>query len=1293
MKKIIIALLFLFSTLTYAQKEANIWYFGKNAGLDFNSGSPVALTNGKLSTTEGCATISDVNGNLLFYTDGLTVWNRNHNILLNGTQLKGDASSVNSAIIIPKPGSLTNYYIFTLSERSDNVGLHFSELDMTLDNGLGGINANKNIFLLDPLTEQLTAVKDGSGTGYWVVCHEFFTNAFRAYHISNSGVNLTPVISNVGPIFGTLGQHSQGSLKISPNGKRLATTANEMGVELFDFNDNTGVVSNARTLISYGKYHLFYGIEFSPNNNLLYFSGQDMGVFQFDLNAGSTTAIINSLVQVAEYPVLGDYSYSSFGTLQLATDGKIYAARDDAEYLDAIENPDTKGLGCNFKYDAVYLEGKISQLGLPPFIQSYFYIDPFTFKHVCLGDVTEFLLNDTFDSVVWNFGDVASGVNNTSTDLEPTHIFTAPGDYDVTLTATVGVETASTTVTVTIYEAPTATQPVNLEICDADNDGLYLLDITLQNTAILNGQDASVFDIKYYAGLDNFNANIEISTPNAYTNQLPYVLETIYAKVLNKNNQSCFDVTDFTIQVFETPKPSTTILPLNECDNLSVGTDTDGVILFDLTQKKTEILKGQSAANFTIEYYSDINYLTQITTPTAFQNTSNPQTVFVKMFNNTNNSCVATTSFELKVDKLPIVNSPVILKQCDNVDINGFSYFNLTEVNAEISNNAVNETITYFTSYNGALTNAISERINTPTAYLNPTISTSKVWARVENDNSCFRISEIELIVSTTQIPNSFQKEFYECDDFIDAANPETDGVTTFDFSSVTAEIETIFPAGQQLIINYYRNEADALAEANAISDISNYRNIGYPNTQTIYIRVDSKLDNDCLGLGGHITLHVEPIPIANTVAIDRQCDDDFDGLFPFDTSAVETTLLNGQTGMQVTYTDALGNALPSPLPNPFLTASQTIKIKVTAINSKDKDGACSAETDLTFIVDKKPVAYPVADFIECDDDLDGLFPFDTSSIESTILNGQTGMLVTYTDEVGNTLPSPLPNPFLTSTQTITVKVENELYTNCFAESTINFTVHAKPEFELENESIVCLNSLPKRVSVFNPNTADYSYVWEDAQGTEISTFQTADITKGGVYMVTATSINGCTSFPKEITIYESNIANLFSEQIVIKDDSNNNSIEVLLGGLGIGDYEFALQKESESIGFFQDEPLFENIAAGIYTVYVNDKNNCGTANLDVAVIGYPKFFTPNNDGYNDYWNVIGVNANFNSNSLIYIFDRFGKTVAKIDPKSKGWNGFYNGTSLPATDYWFTVELMDTNGNSKIRKGHFSLVR
>ena len=113
MKKIILLPLLFCASFAFSQKEANIWYFGDHAGLDFNSGVPVALTDSQMFTHEGCAVLSNSAGQLLFYTDGKTIWNKNHQVMMNGTGLMGDFSSTQSAIIVPKPSSSTLFYVFT----------------------------------------------------------------------------------------------------------------------------------------------------------------------------------------------------------------------------------------------------------------------------------------------------------------------------------------------------------------------------------------------------------------------------------------------------------------------------------------------------------------------------------------------------------------------------------------------------------------------------------------------------------------------------------------------------------------------------------------------------------------------------------------------------------------------------------------------------------------------------------------------------------------------------------------------------------------------------------------------------------------------------------------------------------------------------------------------------------------------------------------------------------------------------------------------------------------------------
>ena len=186
-KRLLLFVFLVYSTnILIAQKEANIWYFGEYAGLDFNSGNPVAITDGQLSTSEGCASIADSNGNLLFYTDGITVWDKSHNVMLNGNGLLGNSDSTHSAIIVPKPDSQEIYYIFTVDAQAGNNGMNYSEVNLSLNGGLGAITTNKNINLLPRSTEQITAVVHGNGLDYWIICHPWDSNKFNSFLVTPS---------------------------------------------------------------------------------------------------------------------------------------------------------------------------------------------------------------------------------------------------------------------------------------------------------------------------------------------------------------------------------------------------------------------------------------------------------------------------------------------------------------------------------------------------------------------------------------------------------------------------------------------------------------------------------------------------------------------------------------------------------------------------------------------------------------------------------------------------------------------------------------------------------------------------------------------------------------------------------------------------------------------------------------------------------------------------------------------------------------------------------------------------
>ena len=663
------------------------------------------------------------------------------------------------------------------------------------------------------------------------------------------------------------------------------------------------------------------------------------------------------------------------------------------------------------------------------------------------------------------------------------------------------------------------------------------------------------------------------------------------------------------------------------------------------------------------------------------------------VLNRIGNSCgLISDAAVLTINPTPILTSPISIIQCDNDDTNnGISDVNLLQKNDVISANFANETFTYFTSQIAAENNDSSLQITNPVAH---NTGNSTVWVRVENTLGCYEIGQIDIFVSATQIPSSFLRTFAKCDDFVDTANDDRDGISTFDFSSVTTDLIGILPASTPFTIKYYETEADALAETDSngnsleITNNSSFRNTNSPNFQQIWVRVESTLDNACFGLGPYIELTVEPLPILTPLSNKIECDDNQDGLFPFDTSSILTDLLGTQnpSNFIITYFDEDNNPLPSPLPNPFLTASQTIKIVVTNATTQDPNGPCSEETSLTFIVDKLPfIANVIPNQISCDIDNeeDGFFSFDTSSFNTTLLGSQTGIIITYFDENGIEI-NPLPVTFRTKTQTITALLTNSTNTNCSVSTTINFIVNPLPQLEEGFKEIICfgVDAVTFDAGLTDGNISDFTYQWfrnEVLIPSETNYNLTVD--EDGVYKVVVTNSFGCIK-ERIIEIVYSQPATF--EDIVVVDLVENNTVTVFV--TGSGNYVYSLDSEN---GLYQTANFFENVIAGIYTVYVKDLNGCGVVEQEIAVLGVPKFFTPNGDGFNDNWKIRGANEKYNFNSIIYVFNRFGKLIKQIGTTGEGWDGTYNGNPLPSDDYWYSIEFED----GRTAKGHFSLKR
>lgn len=529
--------------------EADLWYFGQNAGIDFRGDEAVpALNNDVLHAIQGSANICDSLGNLLMMTDGTRVWNKIEALMPNGTGLQGDPGVSMPAIIIPKPGNPNIYYIFTVDRPkfgpfdASVYGLRYSEVDITLPS-LGDVTVLKNKPLVPEVSEKITAVKHQNGIDYWVVAHEWNSSRFVIMKVTADGVDTLNIrYQSIGtshegtPPDNRYNNNALGFMKFSPDGSKLAIAIQGKKMyEIYNFSNGTGDLSLIKS--SDTIYSGAYGVEFSPDSKFLYASTAFVGgtpdstsrLYQFSVDDGP--AIFDNPVELA-VNTTAEY----FCGLQLATDGRIYVARSPYgnDVLGVIYNPKRPGLECNFnmlngnpsEFSLGGLPGKRSRYGFPSFIQSYFDVPHFDVEMVCFSDTTSFKLTNPANvtSISWDFGDPNSGGSNTSNLLAPTHVFSAPGTYNVTVLEN-GVYSYNETINV--VELPFAQLP----------DTTYMY----KGSAVL--LDAGDGFVSYLWSTGETTSKIKASEPGVYY-------------VMVQNDRCCFNTDSVTILLFDIVVPN-----------------------------------------------------------------------------------------------------------------------------------------------------------------------------------------------------------------------------------------------------------------------------------------------------------------------------------------------------------------------------------------------------------------------------------------------------------------------------------------------------------------------------------------------------------------------------------------------------------------------------------------------------------------------------------------------------------------------------------------------------------------
>lgn len=641
-----------------AQNQTANWYFGNTAGLSFNQGITNNLTNSAMVAPAGCASISNNNGDLLFYTNGETVWNSNHVIMENGNDLYGIPTHTQSSIIVPNPENDNIYYIFTTIFVNGNInlsGIYYSTVEFSNAFPLGQV-INKNTKLFNANSERITAVYLPTENYYKVLVmssepYQFAfgvapppnnINTFTFIDVTGAGV---AVSDSIAAEFETVSL--AGAMKISPNGEHLAIADNGLNrVYLYNINAASNTITYSGFIFTglFGAPDIYpYGIEFSEDSNTLYFTshiGNTSFLYKYSLN---------STADVVEKILVSSSNSIRYGDLQLAINGKIYVANhalngDALNTISVINYPNKVSVeDSEYSESSVDLNPNGSFKGLPNFVSTFFENHIIT-DNDCVQNAINFEINShsTINSVLWNFGD-----GNTSNDLSTTHQFENPGEYIVS--ATITANNFSTTLyrKVIAYALPSASADFVLTQCDIDNDGISIFNL---NNFIYNVDnfDTEDFELTFFnTQADAINNTNAISNPENYQNTANF--EEVFVRIVNR--RGCITISNLFLEAkFDVLNNINT---LYVCDD-SNGVTNDDLGYFNLRNYALEIINQFGlASNATLTYFETLEDAQTDSNPLPLSYVSASKTIWVKY--SVDGNCGGIGEFNL------VVNQPLTL--------------------------------------------------------------------------------------------------------------------------------------------------------------------------------------------------------------------------------------------------------------------------------------------------------------------------------------------------------------------------------------------------------------------------------------------------------------------------------------------------------------------------------------------------------------------------------------------------------------------------------------------------------
>ncbi|WP_139855306.1 T9SS type B sorting domain-containing protein [Aequorivita sinensis] len=875
---------------------------------------------------------------------------------------------------------------------------------------------------------------------------------------------------------------------------------------------------------------------------------------------------------------------------------------------------------------------------------------------------------------------------------------------------------ATTELLLKVLPVPTVVEPTPLEVCDVDHDGFAEFDLTLKSDEIAGG-DPSIVVTYHETLIDANNGTFPLASP--FQNIVAFN-QTIYARAsfdLPPNTSGCFKVVPLDLIV----KPSP-IVPLDLPDLIACDPDGNGFAEFDLTVQEPLIYGSQDPTQLELSYHTTLedaqSGLNPIGVPETYTNVTNPQDIFVRLAYIDGSDCYTVGKFTLIVSRAVSIVDPTPFELCEDLGpINdGFTTFDLTLKNSEITNGAPGMGVSYFLNENDAQNNI--NKIDPDTAFVN-TVNPQTLYVRVE-DGSTGCVAFTTLLLRVLPNPDLVEPQPIRlCDENIVVGPGPDDEVEIFD---LTIREEVILNGGAW-DVTYYESYDNAFNGIDQIPNPESYQNISNP--QTIYVK-GSNPDSSCFEIV-KLELIVDPVPDDSAIVSPYIiCEINTDGVAEFDLTTKIPEILGEQSAFNLMvsfYLDATDAAnginqiinttahqnrdlagnpespqtiytrIENSLTGCFIGGNQSFELIV-------QEGAIANTPNPLIVCDNFEANDGIAEF-----DLEDLTNPDVVTLRNQILVGQDPNIYlisyfeTYENALNNINAISFPYYNVINPQVIYARVtnsENQYDPKCFEVVEVILKVQELPKVNLEDEYRLCVDengnpienedgqtSPPLIDTGLNPN--NYTFQWM-LNGVMIPGETGASIIalEAGEYSVIITEIASGCEITAVTTVVLSSPPLVYSAEVITSAFANPHAIEVSAQGLG----EYVYQLDN---GPFQTNNVFEGVSPGIHTVTIRDVNGCGSVTIEVGVVDYPLYFTPNEDGYHDTWNIIGIGT-ADPTAKIFIFDRYGKLLKQLSPIGEGWDGTFNGKPMPSSDYWFRVEYKEDD-MPKVFTGHFTLKR